>query len=188
MAKTAKQANNGKETSKKTTAKQATNTHTRVDENVRNAYDALMCVSAWVLQTRDADATKAAAVNVAELRQTLADADTRARVRAYAQACGCNWARVWGAWKAAATMSAKTSDANKGVALAHANALCVDADEARKRLCAYINYNYKKGVWDAPVPPSKVKQAAAHVSIIYNNKGLALDAMLRAAIKAAKEL
>lgn len=162
-----------------------TNAPARMDERTRSAYDALMYVSAWVLQVQNADAAKAATVDVAEIKNILADTDTRKRIRECMLANGLNWARIWGAWKAAQTMSSKTSAANKGAALAHANALAVGADEAHKRLCAYINYNYKKGVWDAPVSPSKVKEAAKSVNIIYNNKGLNLDAMLRAAIKTA---
>lgn len=162
-----------------------TTTPVRMDERIRSAYDTLLCVSAWVLQMQGADAAKAASADVEGAKNTLADADARKCIRTQVLADGYNWARIWGAWKAAATISAKTSVANKGAALAHANALAVCEDEAHKRLCAYINYNYKKGVWDTPVSPSKVKEAAKSVNIIYNNKGLNLDAMLRAAIKAA---
>lgn len=181
---------NEKNNTKNGSSKNAANTNTanapvRMDERMRSAYDTLLCVSAWVLQAQGADAAKAATADIEGAKNTLADADTRKCIRIQALADGHEWARIWGAWKAAQTMNSKTSAANKGAALAHANALAVGADEAHKRLCAYINYNYKKGVWDAPVSPSKVKEAAKSVNIIYNNKGLNLDAMLRAAIKAA---
>lgn len=176
-------------TNTNTNANTNTNTNAnapvRMDERMRSAYDTLLCVSAWVLQMPAADASKVAAADMEGAKKTLADADARKCIRIQALADGHEWARIWGAWKAANTMRSNTSPANKGAALAHANALAVGADEAHKRLCAYINYNYKKGVWDAPVSPSKVKDAAKNVNIIYNNKGLNLDAMLRAAIKAA---
>ena len=161
------------------------NATVRMNERMRSAYDTLLCVSAWVLHLPSADAAKAATADIEGARTTLADADARKCIRIQALADGHDWARIWGAWRAAQTMSSRTSAANKGAALAHANALAVGADEAHRRLCAYINYNYKKGVWDAPVAPSKVKEAANRVNIIYNSKGLNLDAMLRGAIKAA---